>query len=124
MQMKKMNLWLLGSLFVGALAVTACSDSDDNGGGSGVTTTSPVNPATMKMAALSGFVYDKDGNPLSGVQISTGSESTTTDSNGGFAFKSVGTRASSAGKRTVLTFSKYGYVSITRAANFAETDIW
>ena len=125
MQMKKMNLWLLGSLFVGALALTACSDSDDNGGGGGnVTPTSPVNPATMKMAALSGFVYDKDGKPLSGVQISTGSESATTDTNGGFAFKSVGTRASSVGKRTVLTFSKSGYQTITRAANFAESDIW
>ena len=125
MQMKKMNLWLLSSLFVGALALTACSDNDDNGGGGGtVTPTNPVNPATMKMAALTGFVFDKDGNALSGVQVSTGAESTTTDSNGGFAFKSVGTRAAGGAKRTVVTFKKNGYVSITRAANFAEADIW
>jgi len=30
--MKKLNLWLLGSLFMGALTVVSCGDDDENGG--------------------------------------------------------------------------------------------
>lgn len=121
--MKKMNLWLLASLMVGALTLVACHDDDNSAPGNNTPATS-VDPATMKMAGLSGFVVDKDGNALSGVKVTTGSTSTTTDKNGGFSFASVGTKASGSSTRTVVKFEKSGYFSITRAAEFAETDIW
>lgn len=121
--MKKMNFWLLASLFAGALAFTACSSHDDDAPSSNDVAT-PVDPTTMKMSALSGFVYDKDGKPLPNVEISTGTLTTKTDASGGFSFNSVGTTKANGASRTVLTFKKDGYFKVTRAAELTDGDIW
>ena len=121
--MKKMNFWLLASLFAGALAFTACSSHDDDAPSSNDVAT-PVDPTTMKMSALSGFVYDKDGKPLPNVEISTGTLTTKTDASGGFSFSSVGTTKANGASRTVLTFKKDGYFKVTRAAELTDGDIW
>ena len=122
--MKKLNLWLLASLFMGGLALTACSSSDDDGGNGGnqpaVTPGTSVNPANMKMSALSGFVKDTDGYPLAGVTVTSGTESTRTDSQGGFVLSKVNTKKG----RTVVKFEKDGYNAIVRAAENLDGDIW
>ena len=122
--MKKLNLWLLASLFMGGLALTACSSSDDDGGNGGnqpvITPGSSVNPANMKMSALSGFVRDTDGYPLAGVTVTSGTESTRTDGQGGFVLSKVNSKNG----RTVVKFEKDGYNAIVRAAENLDGDIW
>ncbi|MBO4612961.1 MAG: carboxypeptidase regulatory-like domain-containing protein [Bacteroidaceae bacterium] len=123
--MKKMNFWLLASLFMGAVAFTACSSSDDDnkGGGSNSSLIQPgtaVNPANMKMSALSGFVKDTWGDPLSGVTVTSGTESVRTDANGGFVLNKVNTKDG----RSVVKFEKDGYVDIVRSAENQSGDIW
>ena len=116
-----MNLWLLSSLFVGAMALTACSSSDDPIPSTpAVTPGQPIDPTTMRMAALSGFVHDVDGNAISGVTVTSGTESVTTDGQGGFVLTKVGTNQG----RTVVKFTKYGYVEIVRAAEQLNGDVW
>jgi len=121
--MKRMNLWLLGSLLVGAMALTACSSSDDT-----VDPVNPVNPesgtavkpADMKMSPLSGFVYDMSGNPMSDVLVTSGTEEVTTGRDGGFALEKVATT----GGRTLVTFSKSGYIEVVRSLPTAEGSVW
>lgn len=121
--MKKMNSWLLASLFMGAMAFSACSSSDDTP--SGGTTPSvqpgtPVNPANMKMSALSGFVKDAYGYALKDVEVISGTETTKTDANGGFVLNSVNAQNG----RTVVKFQKDGYMEIVRAAEKVDGDVW
>lgn len=122
--MKKLNFWLVASLFVGGLALTACSSSDDNvvNGGSQpvITPGTPVNPVNMKMSALSGFVKDTYGDPLPGVTVTSGTESTRTDAQGGFVLDKVNTKSG----RTVVKFEKSGYNEIIRAAENLDGDVW
>lgn len=124
--MRKINLWLLASLFVGAFALSACGSSDSSsgdGGGSNeplIQPTTPVNPADMKMSALSGFVKNNDGNALQGVTVTSGTETTTTDRNGGFVLNKVNTKKG----RTVVKFELDGYNEIVRAAENLDGDVW
>ena len=129
--MKKMNFWLLASLFVGAMAFTACSSSDpvpstpDNpgpsgGGSTSISTGTPVNPTSMKMSALSGFVKDTDGNALSDVKVTSGTESVITGGDGGFVFDKVNV----INGRTIVNFSKDGYVSVVRSFDQANSEVW
>ena len=123
--MKKLNFWLLGSLFVGAFALSACSssDSDEKGGGPNsplIQDGTPVNPANMKMSALSGFVKDPYGDPLSGVTVTSGTEVVRTDGSGGFVLSKVNTKNG----RTVVKFEKDGYMEIVRAAEKLDGDVW
>ena len=101
--MKKINLWLLLSLFVAAFAMTACSSSDDaTSGGGGDDPTPPVVPTK---AAVSGVVYSF-GSPMSGVKVTAGTASVTTGFNGMFVFEQV--------SGNVIKFEKEGYATITR----------
>ena len=69
--MKKLNFWLLASLLAGTVLTTACSSSDapdpilpPNPSDNGISDGTAVKPGSMKMSALSGFVYSPTGNPL------------------------------------------------------------
>lgn len=122
--MKKLNL-LLVSLFIGAFSLTSCSSSDDSptGGGNGSGTIQPgtaVNPANMKMAALSGFVKTKEGNAIKGVTVTSGTTSVTTGADGGFILETV----NSVNGRTIVTFEADGYTKVTRAAKTLAGDVW
>lgn len=121
--MKKLNL-LLVSLFIGAFSLTSCSSSDDSptGGGNGSGTIQPgtaVNPANMKMAALSGFVKTKEGNAIKGVTVTSGTTSVTTGADGGFILETV----NSVNGRTIVTFEADGYTKVTRAAKTLAGDV-
>ncbi len=119
--MKRMNLWLLGSLLVGAMALTACSSSDDDGGVTpDIQPGKEVTPASMKMAGLSGFVTDDDGDALKGVKVTSGTESVTTGADGGFVFTSV----NSVNKRTIVKFEKSGYVDVVRSMPTENGAVW
>lgn len=124
--MKKINLWLLASLFTGAFALTACSSSDSSSDGGGKITIpliqpgDPVNPANMNMSALSGFVKDSHGYALQGVTVTSGTETTKTDRNGGFVLNKVNTNNG----RTIVKFEMDGYNDIVRAAEKQDGDIW
>jgi hypothetical protein len=122
--MKKLNL-LLVSLFIGAFSLTSCSSSDDSptGGGNGSGTIQPgtaVNPANMKMAALSGFVKTNEGNAIKGVTVTSGTTSVTTGADGGFILETV----NSVNGRTIVTFEADGYTKVTRAAKTLAGDVW
>lgn len=74
----------------------------------------PEPPAvTLDDIALSGIVYDTNGNPLSGVSVTTGSLSATTAADGTFSF----TQAAVADGRALVTFKKSGYFSLTRSGD-------
>lgn len=106
--MKKINLWLLLSLFVAAIAMTACSSSDDaSGGGDGDTPTPAPVPTT---AAVSGVVYG-NGSPMGGVKVTVGTASVTTGYNGLFSFDQV--------SGSTIKFEKEGYASVIRAISGA-----
>lgn len=124
MKTKKLLCW---ALVIGAMfAISACSSSDDseslpnppnNGGLSNGTAVKPVN---MTMAALSGFVYDDNGNALSGVSVTSGTEKVVTASDGGFTLNNVNT----VGGRSIVKFSHYGYLDIVRSVNTTNGDVW
>ena len=119
--MKKLNFWLLASLFAGALSFTACSSSDGDGGGDNPGGQPPVavNPSDMQMAKLSGFVTS--GNfPLQGVTVTSGSAVATTDDNGAFTLSSVNV----VNGRAVVKFSKQYYAEVVRSVEFREGDVW
>lgn len=101
--MKKINLWLLLSLFVAAIAMTACSSSDDaSGGGGGGDIPVPV-PTSI---TISGVVTSA-GSPVSGVKVTAGAASVVTGFNGIFTLEQV--------SGSVVKFEKDGFATITRA---------
>ncbi len=124
--MKKLNFWLLASLFVGSLTFTACSSSDDgapntpNGGGGGSFTPTPVQPSTMKMAKLSGFVTSEYGSPMSGVKVTSGNEVAYTNADGAFSLNSVNVVKG----RAVVRFSSNNYADVVRSVEFKEGEVW
>lgn len=125
--MKKTNLWLLASLFMGAIAFTACSSSDDTPDDpgtpaqqGGISQGTAVAPASMKMAALSGFVKDSEGNALSGVTVTSGTEKVFTGKDGGFVFEKV----NSVNGRTVVKFTCSGYVEVVRSMPTTDGSVW
>jgi hypothetical protein len=65
----------------------------------------------MQNTTLSGTVYDTEGNPLSGVRVTTGSLDATTGADGRFTFDRAGTVNS----RAVIKFRKDGYFTLTRS---------
>lgn len=125
--MKKTNLWLLASLFVGAFALSACSSSDSDGDGNTtivikgtIEAGTPVAPTDMKMSALSGFVKDKNGKAISGVTVTSGTETCKTGGDGGFVFDKVNV----VNGRTVVKFVKSGYVDVVRSFDQANSTVW
>ena len=117
--MKKINLWLLLSLFVAAFALSACSSSDDaTGGGGGGDIPVPVSPVTM--AKLSGFVYSDYGNPIEGVTVTSGTASVKTNAHGAFTLSSVNV----VNGRSVVKFSTNGYADVVRSVEAKDGDVW
>ncbi len=112
MIMKKLNLWLFLSLFVAAFSLTACSSSDDSTseGGGGGNPDAPVNPGSLKYAALSGIVTD-GYTPMGGVTVTSGTVSVKTGLNGTYTFDKVNVVSG----RAVVKFEKEGYASVTRS---------
>jgi len=101
-------------LAVAAAMLTACKKDDGNG----PDIEDPDEPVTVVMqdVALSGTVRDTDGNPLSGVRVSTGSLNATTGADGVFTFDKAGT----VDKRAVIQFDKSGYFTLTRSGPKAD----
>jgi len=75
----------------------------------------PVN-VVMQNMALTGTVKDVSGNPLSGVNVTTGTLNVTTGGDGTFSFTQAGTVNS----RAVIKFEKNGYFTLTRSGNKAD----
>jgi hypothetical protein len=97
------------------ITLVGCT-KDDNGN-------EPINPddpveVVMQDIALSGTVKDIDGNPISGVRVTTGSLNTTTGGNGTFTFEKAGT----VNDRVIIAFEKSGYFTLTRSAAKEEED--
>lgn len=128
-----MKKFLSAAFMIGAMfAISACSSSDDSGtpspgpsptptpSGLGISDGTTVKPGDMKMSALSGFVYDKAGNALKGVTVTSGTESVTTDADGGFVL----TKVNSVKGRSVVSFSKSSYVDVVRSAPSVDGDVW
>ena len=107
--MKKLNLWLLASLFVAAFTLSACSSDDSTSGGGG-NPGAPVNPGSLKYAALSGIVTD-GYTPMGGVTVTSGTTSVKTGLNGAYTFDKVNVVSG----RAVVKFEKEGYASVTRS---------
>ncbi len=119
--MKKLNFWLLASLFVGSLAFIACSNSD--GDGDGPKDPEPpqnpptvIDPANMVYATISGVVRSTDWNasPMQGVKVTSGTQTTTTDLNGFYKFDQVDVKNNHA----VVKFSKNGYIDVVRTVPY------
>ncbi len=108
--MKKLNFWLLASLFMGSLAFTACSSSDGDGGGGSEPEPGPVTPPA-KFAAVSGIVTSDDGSILRGVTITSGGEVTKSGTNGAYTLNSV----TVVNNRAVIKFEKDGYATVIRS---------
>ncbi len=105
--MKKLNLWLLASLFVAAFTLTACSSSDSTSSGGGDNPTYSGDPDNPTYGAYYGVVTNLDGVGISGVKVTAGSYTTTTGYSGVFSFDKV------SGK--VMTFEAEGYAKVIRA---------
>lgn len=117
--MKKLS-FLCGILLFSALSFTACSDDDgDNGGGKpsggdGIGDVSGV----MKDLFIAGHVRDTDGNPLSGVKVSSGTSVMMTNASGMFSFSKIDV----VNNRSVIRFVKEGYFDIVRSLESANGD--
>lgn len=112
---------------MGAIAFTACSSSDDTPDDpgtpaqqGGISQGTAVAPASMKMAALSGFVKDSEGNALSGVTVTSGTEKVVTGKDGGFVFEKV----NSVNGRTVVKFTCSGYTEVVRSMPTTDGSVW
>ena len=75
----------------------------------------PVN-VVMQDVTLQGIVKDANGAPLSGVKVTTGSLSATTNNDGTFSFTQAGT----VDNRAVIKFEKNGYFTLTRSGDKAD----
>lgn len=71
---------------------------------------------TMKDAEVEGSVTDTEGNPLAGVNISSGETQAVTNDMGLFTFE----RIASANGRFRFTFEKNGYFTVTRSGVFQD----
>jgi len=103
-------LLLAAMLFTGCKTDTPAENPDD-----------PSNPETpvnvvMQNVALTGLVKDASGNPLSGVNVTTGSLNATTGSDGTFSFTQAGT----VDDRAVVRFEKSGYFTLTRSGDMED----
>ncbi len=70
--------------------------------------TMEINVDFSRIATISGTVYDMNGNRLSGVTVSSGGQSVTTNSLGAYTITSV------TADDGLITFAKEGYGSVTR----------
>lgn len=101
--------------------LAACSNSDEKDNGGVVTPDSETSSGTMKYAAFYGAVYRDNGAYLdpasfSGVKVTTGDQTTTTDANGYYQFDRVKT----VNGRAVLKFEKQGFMTVVRSVPVQE----
>lgn len=135
MKTKFWYLLLMAFLSVSMATMTGCSD-DDKDLPDEPEPEVPVNPddpddpdnpddpkppvitvtVTMKDAEVEGSVTDTEGNPLSGVNISSGETQTSSNDMGLFTFE----RIASANGRFRFTFEKNGYFTVTRSGLFQD----
>lgn len=117
--MKKLS-FLCGLFLFSALSFTACSDDDGGngggnpGGGDGNGEVSGV----MKDLLITGHVRDAEGNPLSGVKVSSGTSVMQTNASGMFSFSKIDV----VNNRSVIRFAKEGYFDIVRSLESANGD--
>ena len=93
-------------------------DSDNTDGGNTDSGDTPSGESSANYVSFSGYVLDKNGNPLSGVIVEIHSEvqTTTTDSNGYFKFDRV-----EFGAHTIYIKTVDGDVLATRSFNLVKT---
>ena len=114
--------YLLIPFMMVLFAFVACDDTGEPGENPSNNPADPAEPptvevqTTMRDALIEGTVRDVNGNLLSGVTVTTGSETAVTDNNGNFVFN----RVADASGRFVLDFSKTGYFNVTRSGNFED----
>ena len=114
---------LMGSMaFLAGLTFMACSSGSDDEGNN-VPPPDPVVPVpdngTSTSSKLTGIVTSY-GFPLKGVTVTSGTETAKTDNNGVFTFDKVNV----VGGRTVLKFSKEGYIDVVRSRPQVDGDQW
>ena len=118
--MKKIQfLSLLAGLLFGSMSFMACSSSDDSTNDNGGWNYTPTpkfsgDPSEMKFAAISGVVQNMYGEPMSGVTVTSGTKTTTTNLTGFYQFDQVNVKNGNA----LVSFSKEGFASVVRAAAF------
>ena len=126
MKTKFWYLLLMAFLSISIVTMVGCSD-DDKGLPDEPEPEVPIDPddpkppvitviVTMKDADVEGSVTDTEGNPLSGVNISSGETQTVTNDMGLFTFE----RIASANGRFRFTFEKNGYFTVTRSGLFRD----
>jgi len=77
----------------------------------------PDNPTgNMVNMEVTGIVNDVNGNPLSGVKVTTGTKSATTGADGTFSF----TQADVVNNRAIVKLEKNGYFSLVRSGEKAD----
>ena len=126
--MTKKFFYVASMILCAMFVFNACSDSNDSKPavtpdpqtGTGISQGTAVKPANMKMSGLSGFVYDAEGNVLSGVTVTSGDETFVTGSDGGFKLDKVNSKSG----RTIVKFSCGGYVDVVRSYNTKDGDVW
>lgn len=111
----------MGMCAVLAIALAACSDDSEqtevgpepNPDPTPEYPNEPVVNEKVEMVAqmVAGFVHDAEGNALSGVTVTTGSQRVITDVNGLFCFTEIGAVSG----RGVFRFAKDGYFDIVRS---------
>ncbi|MBQ9363828.1 MAG: hypothetical protein IJT97_10500 [Bacteroidaceae bacterium] len=105
-----------------SLTFMACSSGSDDEGNN-VPPPDPVVPVpdngTFTASKLTGVVTAY-GFPLKGVTVTNGTETAKTDNNGVFTFDKVNV----VGGRTVLKFSKEGYIDVVRSRPQVDGDQW
>jgi len=101
---RKNVIWALLLLMIGgAVVIGSCKkDKPDK----------PSDPVVnMQTIDLTGFVKDTNGNPMSGVKVTTGTASAITDGKGEYSFG----EAEVVDGRAVLKFEKSGYFTLIRS---------
>ncbi|MDR1516888.1 MAG: hypothetical protein LBS52_02115 [Dysgonamonadaceae bacterium] len=113
---KTVCLLLVAGLASAAFSSCSKDEGNDNGNPDGDIPPAVVN---MQSAAVSGTVFDVDGNPLDGVAVTSGTASATTVGDGTFSLSQVNTQLG----RAVLKFEKDGYFTLVRA-NVKNSDMY
>ena len=101
------------------LAVTSCSNNDEEGDGK-VNPDTPATPTAingMMSASVMGIVSPEEYGVLRGVTVTSGDQTVETDLNGMYKFDKVNV----VNGRVVLKFKKNGYMTVVRSVPFQKT---
>lgn len=100
--MQKIRTFILTATIIFTVAIFGCKKEDNK--------TQTTN-GNMQNVTLKGVVKDNNGNVMSGVKVSTGSLSATSDAKGKFSFNQTEVIES----RAIIKFEKEGYFTLTRS---------